>query len=43
MTVARDACASIVPELAEAALRLMEVDMHARIALGAEALEPEAA
>jgi len=39
VTVARDACASIVPELAEAALRLMEINMHARIASSAEALE----
>jgi len=41
VTVARDACASIDPELAEAALRLMETNMHARIAPSAEALEPE--
>jgi nicotinamidase-related amidase len=39
VTVARDACASIDAELADAALRLMEVNMHARIALSAEALE----
>lgn len=40
VTVARDACASIDPELADAALRLMERNMHARIASCSEALVP---
>ena len=40
VTVAHDACASIHRDLAEAALRLMELNMHARIATGDEALDP---
>ncbi|MDQ3631295.1 MAG: cysteine hydrolase [Actinomycetota bacterium] len=43
VTVARDACASIHRELAGAALRLMEINMHARIATSAEALDPQPA
>lgn len=41
LTIAKDACAAIHPELAEAALRLMELNMHARIVPATEALEPE--
>ncbi len=43
VTIARDACATIHPELADAALRLIEINMHARIAASAEALDPEPA
>jgi nicotinamidase-related amidase len=39
VTVARDACAHIHPDLAEAALRMMEVNMGARIVDAANALD----
>lgn len=42
VTVARDACAHIHEDLAEAALRMMEINMAARIVDAAEALEPRA-
>ncbi len=43
VTIARDACACIHPDLAEAALKLMELNMHARVTTAAEALEQEVA
>lgn len=39
ITVARDACATIHPELGEASLKLMELNMHARVVDADEALE----
>ncbi len=40
VTVARDACSTIHPELADAALRMMETNMHARVVGAARALDP---